>query len=486
MFNTFHFVLQVHRLRRAQRRSPEQVHAVQQARWRHLVQEVSERSPFYRQRLRGIDLGHCQPADIPPLTKTDMMAHFDELVTDPRIRKADVERFIADPANEGRYYLGRYAVCHTSGSQGQPALVLHDQPQALLGVAAQIARGSVLPGTVRAVFRRLRRPTRLAVVTQKPGFYPSGSTFCYLQTAALPFLEFLRLSVFDPIEELVAQLNDFQPEHLTGYTSALEALAREQQAGRLRLRQGGRLEQVTNISEPLPETSRELIEQAFGVHVADCYTMAECLALSSGCPYGRGSHVNADLALFEVVDDRYRPVPDGQPGSKVLVTNLYNRVQPLIRYEIGDVVTMSRSPCPCGSPMPLIQSIQGRTKERFWVEANGAYREVPYYLFLAALHHYLEMAEHQVLQTGHNRFLVRAAPLPGKALSAEKLRQLVLRSVRAEGLADLLTVEAEIVDAIRPDPQTGKLQRAKNLVGPPPGALGSGSRPVEKPMLQAG
>src|SRR5262249_45764244 len=230
---------------------------------------------------------------------------------------------------------------------------------------------------------------------------------------------------------------------------------------------------VTNISEPLPATAREFIEQAFGVHVADCYAMAECLALSSGCPYYLGSHVNTDLALFEVVDDHYRPVPDGQPSSKGLVTSLYNRVQPLLRYEVGDVVTMSPWPCPCGSPLPLIQSIQGRTKERFWVEVNGAYREVPYYLFLAALHHYLEMAEHQVLQTGRNRFVVRAAPLPGKVLSAEMLRQLVLRSVRAEGLADFLTVEAEVVDAIRPDPQTGKVQRARNLVGPPPGVEAS-------------
>src|SRR5262245_18592704 len=151
MFDTLRFVLQVHRLRRALRRTPEQIHAVQEARWRRLLEEASERSPFYRRRLRGINPPYCRQADIPPLTKADMMAYFDELVTDPRIRKADVERFIADPANEGKYYLGRYAVCHTSGSQGQPALVLHDRPQALLSVAAQIARTRVLPGIGRAV-----------------------------------------------------------------------------------------------------------------------------------------------------------------------------------------------------------------------------------------------------------------------------------------------------------------------------------------------
>src|SRR5205814_955593 len=146
---------------------------------------------------------------------------------------------------------------------------------------------------------------------------------------------------------LVARLNDFQPEYITGYTSSLEVLAREQAEGRLRLR-GGRLRGLTNTSEPLPASSRALVEEAFGVHISDCYSMAECMALSSGCPVAEGAHVNSDLALFEVVDDDYRPVPAGTPGTRVLVTNLVNLVQPLIRYEIGDVVTLSPRPCPCG------------------------------------------------------------------------------------------------------------------------------------------
>src|SRR5205823_10944439 len=115
----------------------------------------------------------------------------------------------------------------------------------------------------------------------------------------------------------------------------------------------GRLKGLTSAAEPLPPDARARIERAFGVHVSDCYMMAECPPLTTGCPEFPGSHVNADLALLEVVDDEYRPVPDGTPGAKVLVTNLYNLVQPLIRYEVGDVVTVSPSPCPCGSPLPL-------------------------------------------------------------------------------------------------------------------------------------
>src|SRR5262249_56278911 len=97
---------------------------------------------------------------------------------------------------------------------------------------------------------RLRRPGRLAIVTQTPGFYPSGAIFAYLAAAHLPILRLLRLSVFEPVADLVGRLNDFQPEHITGYTSSLEVLAREQREGRLQLKQGAQLRGLTNTSEP--------------------------------------------------------------------------------------------------------------------------------------------------------------------------------------------------------------------------------------------
>jgi phenylacetate-coenzyme A ligase PaaK-like adenylate-forming protein len=469
------FGLRTRQLAALPRYSPGRIAALQEARWQRLLRHAAVHSPFYRHRLRGLDPGRCRPADVPVLTKAEMMDHFDDLVTDRRIRLAAVEGFLADPGNLGRFYLGRYAVAHTSGSQGRPAVVVQEGPDILLGAQAQMARGQVrLPGSLPwLVWHRLRHPGRLAVVTQKPGFYPTGSAFAYLHAAGLPFLKLLRLSVFDPVEETVARLNAFGPEFLSGYTSALEALAREEAEGRLRLRpdHGGRLRGVTNVSEPLPAACRAFLEETFGVHVSDHYGMAECMALTSGCPFFGGSHVNADLALLEVVDDHYRPVPAGTPGTRVLVTNLTNLVQPIIRYDVGDVVTLSPRPCPCSSPLPLVQAVGGRTKERFWIEASGKVREIPYYLFLAALHHCTELAEHQVVQTGRNRFVVRVAPRPGKAVAPQRVRALVQQSVEVEGLAHLLAVDVEVVPEIPRDPGSGKLKRAvqqwREAGGPP-------------------
>jgi len=195
--------------------------------------------------------------------------------------------------------------------------------------------------------------------------------------------------------------------------------------------------------------------------------MGECLALSSGCPSYPGCHLNADWAILEVVDEAYRPVPLGQKGARVLLTNLYNFVQPFIRYEVDDAVMMSSTPCACGSVLPLISWIQGRSEDTLWIEREGRYQDLPNYLFRAALHNEPDMAEHQIVQKGVNMYTLKAMPLPGRSLSPSRLRRLVFQSAESEGLEKYLNLDIEIVDQIERGP-SGKAIRVKNTFGPPP------------------
>ncbi len=466
LLDTLRFIYRVAQLANVRRRTPGQVLALQRSRFRRIIAQAYESSPFYRKRFRGIDLRRCRPTDLPVLTKAEMMEHFNEVVTDRRITKAVAEEFVAHPENLGRYLFGQYVVCHTSGSQGQPALIVQHRQDLELTFALQIARGHTRSKSWGALLGRVFNPARMATVTLKPGFYPSGAAFAYVPPAARRFLKLLRLSLFDPLEKNVARLNEFRPNFLTGYASVLETLASEEREGRLRLRQTGCLEQVTNMSEVLSPPAREQIAQAFGVHVADHYALGECMALSVPCPALPGAHLNADLALMEVVDDRNRPVPPGEPGGKILVTNLYNRVQPFIRYEVGDVVTMSPKRCPCGSNLPKIESIQGRSKEKFWIQVNGGYRELLPYVFIAPLLEVLQMAEMQLIQTERNRFVLRAAPVRGESLSAVDLQDRLRQGLSSEGLDRVVETEVEIVPEIKPDAKTGKRKRVQALPAP--------------------
>lgn len=448
-------------------RSPEHVAEIQEKKFRALIKIAAARSPFYRNKYSGIDLDTCRIADLPTLTKAEMMEHFDDFLTDRSITQKRLQDFMDGPANLGKLYKGKYAIAHTSGSQGRPALIVQDRHALALAFAVQVSRSSRNRDRWLQHNNHLFSPARMALITQRPGFYPSGATFSYLPAGLKPFFRTHWFSVFDPVEKTVAGLNALKPNYITGYTSSLEVLAHEEESGRLQLRKTGCLEQINNISELLPHASLARLENAFGVPVTDQYAMGECLALTCGCPWHRGSHLNADLAILEVVDERYRAVPPGTKGAKVLVTNLYNTVQPFIRYEIDDIVTMSPTPCACGNMLPLVQSIEGRAKDKLWIMEPTGTRDLPYYLFLAALHNELNMAEHQVVQTGVNKFLLRATPLPGRQLSADRLRQLVFQSVGAEGLEKAIHLDIEIVDQIERGP-SGKAIRVKNAFGPPP------------------
>jgi phenylacetate-CoA ligase len=469
-FFRFRFGTQVIRSNPIFLRDAEHVFRLQQKRFRKLIRRAVRASPYYAHKFAGINLEACALTDLPIITKRDMMENFEDVVTDRTICREDIQRFVEDPSNLGKLFNGKYAVAHTSGSQGRPTLIVQDGKALALTFAVQVVRGSSPSNKIGPNVNPVFSPVRLAIVTQRPGFYPSGFFFSYLPPGLKPFVRIKWLSVFDPIERTVGVLNEFKPNVITGYTSALETLAREENAGRLHLQATGDLKQIINISEPLPQLSRADVENAFGLAVSDRYAMGECLALSSGCPTHPGCHLNADWAILEVVDEAYHPVPPGQKGAKVLLTNLYNFVQPFIRYEVDDAVMMSSTPCPCGSILPLIRSIDGRSKDKLWIEREGRYQELPYYLFLAALHNELDMAEHQIIQNGANRYTLKAMPLRGRSLSPSRLRRLVFQSVESEGLEKYINLKIEIVDQIERGP-SGKAIRVKNTFGPPPDTI---------------
>lgn len=468
-WETARFLYSVVRLANRRRRRPEQLLAYQRGKLRQLLRYAIEHSPFYRRRFAHVDPDTCELERLPITNKQEIMENFDEVVTDRRVRLQDVEAFASDPANLGKLFRNRYVVCHTSGTQGRPIFVLQEPKDIQLAFALQLARGHPLEKRWKTLFRRFGRQARWASFYVKPGFYPSSVVFTYMPRAVHRFAQTLRLSLQDPLEKNVQKLNEFQPNFLTGYASVLEALAREQLAGRLRLRESGQLQMLTNMSEPLSPQARQLVEQAFGVHVSDHYAMGECMTLTIGCPYHSGAHVNVDLAILEVVDDRYRPVPPGTKGSRVLVTCLHNYIMPFIRYEIGDVLTMNRDSCPCGSNLPHVAAIEGRTKDRFFIRRGERYEEFSPLIFLAAMYESFDVGEFQFVQTDWTHFDLYVVPVPGRQIDMPALQNRLQVALEKVQLQQIIRVNIIPVSDIRPDPVSGKMRRMLTQLSSPPG-----------------
>ncbi|MCS7166517.1 MAG: hypothetical protein RMI91_13190 [Gemmatales bacterium] len=437
---------------------------LQRRRLQRLVAYAKEHSPFYARRLSHIDPENFRLEEIPPVTKAELMENFEEVVTDPRLKLRDLEDFMSQPQRLGQWYLGQYAVSRTSGTQGMQAIIVQDKSMMELLFALQMTRGTVFPTTPWGILTRLLWRARLAVITIGRGFYPSAAALAYAPKAARRFVKRLWLQHIEPLEQTVEQLQRFRPHVLLAYANVLVLLAREALAGRLRL---PGLRQIINMSEPLSEGACALIRRAFGLPVTNNYALGECMALTTGCPRGRGMHVQADWAILEVVDKNYHPVPPGQPGAKVLVTNLYNTVQPFIRYEVNDVVTMSPTPCPCGSPLPWVLQVEGRTDEIVWIRIGDRYRMLHPYVLVDCLDEYPAVGWYQIIQTQRNRFLLRVQPAPRHTLDVSELQQVLQRGLKYHHLEGQLEFDIEITDNVAPDPRSGKLRRITSRIGPP-------------------
>lgn len=369
-----------------------------------LVRFARERSPFYREAYRRVPAGETDPSELPVVTKRQLMTRFDDWVTDPDVTLAGVEAFLADREQIGELYLDRYVLWTSSGSTGEPGIYVQDRDalatyDALLAVdlaSVQLALPFPVP--------LLARGGRAALVAATGGHYASIASWRHACDSH-PWTEARAFSILDPLPRLVGRLNDYQPAFLASYPTMLALLAEERVAGRLRidplhLWSGG---------ECLAANARTEIERAFGCAVVNEYGASECMSIAFGCREG-WLHVNADCVLIEPVDEDYRPTPPGVPSHTALLTNLANRVQPIIRYDLGDSVLAKPGPCACGSPLPAIR-VEGRHDDVVSMSAPDG-RIVR--LLPLALTTVVEEAAHvrrfQIVQTAADRLMLRLDP----------------------------------------------------------------------------
>jgi putative adenylate-forming enzyme len=121
-------------------------------------------------------------------------------------------------------------------------------------------------------------------------------------------------------------------------------------------------------------------------------------------------HINEDLVRVEVLDRDGTPTPQGRPGHKMIVTDLHKKAQPIIRYELNDMVTISDSPCECGSAFRVIDAIQGRSDDLFWAKRidTGEWQYIfPDFIRRAIITSSEDIDEYQAVQNSPEDVFVR-------------------------------------------------------------------------------
>ena len=328
----------------------ETLERLQQKRHRALVRYAREHSPFYGELYKGLG-DDWTLSDLPPVTKPELMARFDEVLTDRSVSMARVQAFTQDLDNVGRMLDGKYLVFKTSGSTGHPAVVLYDR--GAVDVASAVAAFRTFAR--REDFKRfMAHGKRTAGVFADNGFYLACGMSRYLQMQMPRKQTKITVDVNGPEAEIVRALNDFQPAMLSGYPSNLALLA---DCRGLDIRP----DVVITGGELLTEPIRQKLRDRFGCYVQTHYSCTEGGEIACECREGH-LHINEDWVILEPVDREGRPVAPGVRSDRVFITNLSNRIQPFIRYELTDRVIVHEEPCPCGRTTRWLE-IEGRTDD---------------------------------------------------------------------------------------------------------------------------
>ncbi|MGX1159908.1 phenylacetate-coenzyme A ligase PaaK-like adenylate-forming protein [Arthrobacter sp. SLBN-100] len=403
----------------------------------HALQELRRAtyagSEFYRRRHAG---QFDAPLDqLPPVTKADLMDHFDEAVTTPDLKLADLENHLRaltqSGGDPGQPWQGRWWAAATAGTTGRRGTFIWNRTE-WAAVLASYARANDWAG----ISAGLTRPLKMALISSRVPTHQSAVVGASVRSRVVPAL---RLDVTAPMDGNVAALNRFQPRILVGYASALKPLAAEQRAGRLRISPQG----VMSASEVLsPHTAAEL-EAAWGSKPFDVYAATETAGIASPCTY-RNRHVYEDLLIIEPVDQAGSPVPAGTTGAKLLVTVLFSRTLPLIRYEMSDTVKLGGRGCPCGRSFTLLQDIEGRIEDVLHLPGKAASVIIHPIVF----HHVLDEAGSngwQVIQEPSRLRVLLSGLAPGA--SAEGVSGAVSRALKEAGVVDT-QVDVQLVDQL--------------------------------------
>ena len=340
-------------VRRASKGGAEAIAQRQRLRLAEIVNYARAHSPYYRELYARLPDGVDDAAVLPVTNKKTLMSRFDEWVTDRAVTLNEVRTFIADSARIGEHFPGGYTALTTSGTSGMPGVFLWDD-RTMTVVNALMLRALRDWIRMRDVLKLVTHGGRMTLICATGGHYAEPIAGARLQHRRGED-KVQVLAAHAPLAEMVGKLNAFQPDVLAPYASIAALLAGEQMAGRLRISPTV----IVLSAEGLPEDGYDRIRQAFKVPVHHSYAATECPFISYSCEQD-WLHVNGDWVILEPVDAEYRPVAAGTQSHTVLVSNLANRVQPILRYDLSDRIVVRPDPCPCGNPLPAIR-VEGRT-----------------------------------------------------------------------------------------------------------------------------
>lgn len=210
------------------------------------------------------------------------------------------------------------------------------------------------------------------------------------------------ISTAQPSDLQLAQFLEANADVVVGTATALRRIARAiESAGATPKRP--RI--VFCAGELLDPETRRLVQKVFGVDPVGLYGQTEVGYIAWQCERREGFHVNADTHLVEILRGG-KSVGPGELGT-VVVTDLQTRTMPLLRYDTADLAMAKADSCPCGRPLPVLGSIEGRARSSILLEDG---RVLTTRMIIGHLAGWLSPGEYRLYQENTKQFRLELTP----------------------------------------------------------------------------
>ncbi len=322
---------------------------------RSLLIHAKSNSEWHRKRLSDIDPVSVTIEDldkIPPMSKKELMENWDSIVTDERAKLADANTHISEIKSD-KYFLDDYHVNISGGSSGFRGVFLYDWHGWTLSYI-NLIRGF-------NKFLNLNDKKEVKPMVSISAYAAGHATSALAQTFSSSLVEIKHIPVTLPLQNIVNELNSIKPDLIHCYPNILSSLCEKARSGELMIDPKA----FWCTSEPMLPGDREMTEKTWDATVMNTWSASELNGGTSPCLCGGGAHINEDVCIIEAINRDGSPTPTGSKSERIYITNMFNYVMPLIRYEITDEFEFLPNQCDCGSHYQKIKDVCGRSDESF-------------------------------------------------------------------------------------------------------------------------
>ncbi|MBI6549150.1 F390 synthetase-related protein [Xenorhabdus lircayensis] len=295
---------------------------------------VLTKSPYFS------SYGDLPLAEYPLMNKAIMMENFDQMNTAGLKRDELLEcARLSEQSRDFKLTVGKFSVGMSSGTSGQRGIFVISPKERSIWAGTMLAK--MLPNG-------LFHGERVAL------FLRAGNNL--YDSVQNRWISFHFFDLFADFNQQVQALVEYQPTIVVAPAQVLRGLALKIQQGEVSLSPV----KVISVAEVLEPQDRQLLESVFK-EVGEIYQATEGF-LACTCPHGT-LHLNEEFLHIEpkwIDESRFNPI----------ITDFTRESQPIVRYQLDDILVVKKTPCACGNPALAIERIEGRSDDQLILPAH--------------------------------------------------------------------------------------------------------------------